>query len=94
MVCLHVPDCHVRPWNVVYTARDSPGQPHMIVVVRIKWLEFERGDRATRQCDITYIQRIYDTYKYHGTHIGNFGRFSIFYSPGRVAAPYIRSIPI
>ena len=66
----------------------------MIVVVRIKWLEFGRGHRATRQCNITYIQRIYDTYKYHGTHIDHFGRFSIFYSPGRVAALYIRYIPI
>ena len=94
MICLHVPDCHVRPWNVVYTARDSPGQPRAIVVVHQKRLKFERGHRATRQCDITYIQRIYDTYKYHGTHIGHFGRFSIFYSPGRVAAPYIRSMPI
>ncbi len=44
--------------------------------------------------DITYIQRIYDTYKYHGSNIGHFGRFSIFYSPGRVTAPYIRSMPI
>ena len=94
MICLHVPDCHVRPWNVVYTARDSPGQPRAIVVVHQKQLKFEKGHRATRQCDITYIQRIYDTYKYHGTHIGHFGRFSIFYSLGRVAAPYIRSIPI
>ena len=66
----------------------------MIVVVRIKWVEFKRGHRATRQYDITYIQRIYDTYKYHGTHVGHFGRFSIFYSLGRVAAPYIRHIPI
>ena len=49
MICLHVPDCHVRPWNVVYTVRDSPVQPHLIVVVRIKWLEFERGHRATLQ---------------------------------------------
>ena len=80
--------------NVVYTARDSPGQPRAIVVVHQKQLKFERGHRATRQCDITYIQRIYDTYKYHGTHIGHFGRFAIFYSPGRVSAPYIRSIPI
>ena len=63
-------------------------------MVRIKWLEFERGHRATLQRDITYIQRIYDAYKYHGTHIGHFGRFSIFYSPGRVTAPYIRSMPI
>ena len=94
MICLHVPDCHARPWGVVYTARDSPGQPHLIVVVRIKWLEFERDHRATLQRDITYIQRIYDTYKYHGPHIGNFGRFSTFYSLGYVAAPYIRSIPI
>ena len=84
MVCLHVPDCHIRTWNVVYTARDSPGQPRAIVVVHQKQLKFERGHRATRQCDITYIQRIYDTYKYHGTHIGNFGRFSTFYSLGHV----------
>ena len=94
MICLHVPDCHVRSWNVVYTARDSPGQPRAIVVIDKKRLKFKRGHRATRQCDITYIQRIYDTYKYHGSHIGNFGRFSMFYSPGRVAAPYIRSMPI
>ena len=85
MICLHVPDCHVRPWNVVYTARDSPGQPCAIVVVHQKRLKFKRGHRATRQCDITYIQRIYDTYKFHGTHICHFGRFSIVYSPGRVA---------
>ena len=39
-------------------------------------------------------QLLYDTYKYHGSHIGNFGRFSIFYSPGRVAVSYIRSMPI
>ena len=91
---VHVPDCHVRSWNVVYTARDSPGQSRAIVVVHKKRLKFERGHRATRQCDITYIQRIYDTCKYHGPHIGHFGRFSIFYSPGRVTAPYIRSIPI
>ena len=63
----------------------------MIVVARIKWLEFGRGHRATRQCDITYIQRIYDIYKYHGPHIGNFDRFSIFYSLGHVTEPYIRS---
>ena len=94
MVCLNVPDCHVRPWNVVYTAQDSPGQPRAIVVVHKKRLKFEKDHRATHQCDMTYIQRIYDTYKYHGTHIGHFGRFSIFYSLGRVAAPYIRSIPI
>ena len=147
-----VPVRHVRPWNGVYTARDSPGQPHMIVVIDTQLLKVERGHRATRwcnmigiqriydmftcprlscptlecriystgqsstamfdrcgtpkaaevqeghratrQCDITYIQRIYDTYKYHGTHIGHFGRFSIFYSPVRSTAPYIRSMPI
>ena len=147
-----VPVRHVRPWNVAYTARDSPGQPHMIVVAHKKLLKFERGHRATRwcnmvgiqriygmftcprlsyptlecriystgqyrtamcdrcgtqkrlkfkrghratrQCDITYIHRIYDTYKYHGHHIGHFGRFSLFYSPGRVTEPYIRYIPI
>ena len=66
----------------------------MIVVVRIKWLEFKRGHRTTRQYDIIYIQRVYDTYKYHGTHIGHFDRFSIVYSLGHVTAPYIRSIPI
>ena len=75
-------------------ARDSPGQPHAIVVIDKKRLKFKRGHRATRQCDITYIQRIYDAYKCHGTHIGHFGRFSIFYSPGRVAVSYIRSMPI
>ena len=94
MIYLHVPDCHVRPWNVVYTARDSPVQPRAIVVVHQKRLKFKRIHGATRQCDITYIQRIYDAYKYHGSHIGHFGRFSIFYSPGRVTAPYIRSMPI
>ena len=94
MICLHVPYCHVRPWNVVYTAWDSPGQPRAIVVVHKKGLKFKTDYKATHQCDITYIQRIYDTYKYHGTHIGHFGRFSIVYSPGYVAVSYTRSIPI
>ena len=41
--------CYCRgPWNGVYTARDSPGQPHMIVVIDKKLLKFERGHRATR----------------------------------------------
>ena len=43
-----VPVRHVPPWNGVYTARDSPGQPHMIVVIDKKWLKFERGDSTTR----------------------------------------------
>ena len=89
-----VPVRHVRPWNGVYTARDSPEQPCAIVVVHQKRLQFKRGNRATRQCDITYIQRIYDAYKCHGSHIDHFGRFSIFYSPGCVAVSYIRFIPI
>ena len=56
-----VPVRHVRPWNGVYTARDSPGQPHMIVVIDKKLLKFERGHRATRWCNIVGIQRIYGT---------------------------------
>ena len=73
---------------------DSPGQPHMIVVVRSKWLKFAKGHMATRQCDMTYIQRIYGTYIYHGVQFGHFARFSTFYSLGRVTVPYNRYIPI
>ena len=57
-----VPVRHVRPWNGVYTARDSPGQPHMIVVIYKKLLKFERGHRATRWCNMVGIQRIYDMF--------------------------------
>ena len=47
------------PWNDVYTTRDSPEQPHMIVVTHKKLLKVERGHRATRWCNIVGIQRIY-----------------------------------
>ena len=57
-----VPVRHVRPWNGVYTARDSPGQPHMIVVTDKKLLKFERGHRATRWYNIVGIQRIHDMF--------------------------------
>ena len=34
----------------------------MIVVTDKKLLKFERGDRATRRCNIVGIQRIYDMF--------------------------------
>ena len=73
-----VPVRHVRPWNGVYTARDSPGQPHMIVVTDKKLLKFERGHRATRWCNILGIQRIYGTVHVPDCRLGIYTIFFFF----------------
>ena len=73
-----VPVRHVRPWNGVYTARDSPGQPHMIVVADKKLLKVERGHRATRWCNILGIQRIYGTVHVPDCRLGIYTIFFFF----------------
>ena len=73
-----VPARHVPPWNGVYTTRDSPVQPHMIVVIDKKLLKVERAHRATRWCNMVGIQRIYGTVHVPDCRLGIYTIFFFF----------------